>query len=37
MKTTEATLAGMGKHAIFTPIKTYAPMTVGDLAALGKD
>ena len=25
--------AHLGKHEIFTPIKTYAPMTAGDLAA----
>jgi hypothetical protein len=25
--------AHLGKHEIFTPIKTYAPMTVGELAA----
>lgn len=30
----EGTLfAHMGKHEIFTPVKTYPPMTVGDLAA----
>ena len=30
----EGTLfAHLGKHEIFTPIKTYPPMTVGDLAA----
>ncbi len=26
--------ADLGKHDIFTPIKTYPPMTVGELAAL---
>ena len=26
--------ANLGKHEIFTPAKTYAPMTVGELAAL---
>ena len=26
----------LGKHEIFTPIKTYPPMTVGELAALGE-
>ena len=25
----------LGKHEIFTPIKTYSPMTVRDLAAMG--
>ncbi|MGH3430649.1 MAG: hypothetical protein ACRD3Q_12400, partial [Terriglobales bacterium] len=25
--------AHMGKHEIFTPVKTYVPMTVGELAA----
>jgi len=25
----------LGKHEIFTPIKTYSPMTVHDLAAMG--
>ena len=28
--------AHLGKHEIFTPIKTYPPMTVGELAALGE-
>lgn len=27
--------AHLGKHEIFTPIKTYPPMTVSELAALG--
>ena len=27
--------AHLGKHEIFTPTKTYPPMTVGDLAAVG--
>ena len=26
--------ANLGKHEIFTPTKTYPPMTVGELAAL---
>jgi len=29
--------ANVGKHEIFTPAKTYPPMTVGELAALGKE
>lgn len=29
--------AHLGKHEIFTPMKTYAPMTVRDLAAAGGD
>jgi hypothetical protein len=34
----EGTLfANLGKHEIFTPSKTYAPMTVADLAVLSKD
>lgn len=28
--------AHLGKHEIFTPTKTYPPMTVSELAALGK-
>lgn len=28
--------AHLGKHEIFTPIKTYPPMTIGELAALGE-
>ncbi len=27
-------LATLGKHEIFTPVRTYAPMTVSDLASL---
>lgn len=27
--------AHLGKHEIFTPIRTYPPMTIGDLAAAG--
>jgi hypothetical protein len=26
----------LGKHEIFTPDKTYVPMTVGDLARLAE-
>jgi hypothetical protein len=34
----EGTLfAHLGKHEIFTPIKTYAPMTVSDLAAIAPE
>ena len=29
--------ADLGKHEIFTPTKTYPPMTVGELATLPKD
>ncbi len=29
--------ANLGKHEIFTPIKTYPPMTVGELAALAPE
>jgi len=29
--------ADLGKHEIFTPAKTYQPMTVGELAALAPD
>ncbi len=29
--------ANLGKHEIFTPTKTYPPMTVGELATLPKD
>lgn len=29
--------ANLGKHEIFTPTKTYPPMTVGELAALAPD
>ncbi|MYN14968.1 N-6 DNA methylase [Pusillimonas sp. TS35] len=28
--------AHLGKHEIFTPIKTYPPMTIGDIAALSR-
>ncbi|RXK89062.1 SAM-dependent DNA methyltransferase [Chlorobaculum sp. 24CR] len=30
----DSLFAHLGKHEIFSPAKTYAPMTVGDLAAL---
>jgi hypothetical protein len=34
----EGTLfAHLGKHEIFTPVKTYPPMTVGELAALAPE
>jgi hypothetical protein len=29
--------ANLGKHEIFTPIKTFPPMTVGELAALAQE
>ena len=29
--------ANLGKHEIFTPIKTYPPMTVGELSALAQE
>ena len=29
--------AHLGKHEIFTPVKTYPPMTVGELAALAPE
>ena len=29
--------ANLGKHEIFTPTKTYPPMTVGELAALAQE
>ena len=29
--------AHLGKHEIFTPAKTYPPMTVGELAALAPE
>lgn len=29
--------AHLGKHEIFTPVKSYPPVTVGELAALGGD
>ena len=29
--------ANLGKHEIFTPTKTYPPMTVGELATLGPE
>lgn len=31
---TDPLFARLGKHEIFTPVKSYPPMTVGDLAAL---
>jgi N-6 DNA Methylase len=29
--------AQLGKHEIFTPVKTYPPMTIGELAAVASD
>jgi len=33
----DSLFAHLGKHEIFTPTKTYPPMTVSDLAVLAKD
>lgn len=33
----DSLFADVGKHDIFTPVKTYQPMTVGDLAAFADD
>lgn len=29
--------AGLGKHEVFTPTRTYPPMTIRDLAAAGEE
>lgn len=34
---TDPLFARLGKHEIFTPVKSYPPMTVGDLAALAPE
>lgn len=35
--TEDSLFAQLGKHELFTPTKTYPPMTVGELAAEAKE